>query len=122
MRMQTALAAVGVAVTAFDKVRRLYGFRRVEVPDESSRGRRGVGFGSNDRGETNRPCLGREKGKYVLIRGTPEAGGEKEKRKKSITLRPTEFTAGIVAAYLSEDGSNNAPLEGSSDFGIGLFR
>jgi histidyl-tRNA synthetase len=83
------LAAV---VAAFDRVRRLYGFRRVEVPtiEHTSVFARTIG-------ETTDVV---SKEMYTF----EDRGGE------SITLRP-EFTAGICRAYLSEGWQQYAPLK-----------
>jgi histidyl-tRNA synthetase len=81
------LAAV---VAAFDKVRRLYGFRRVEVPtiEQTAAFARTIG-------ETT-DVVSKEMYSFE------DRGGE------SITLRP-EFTAGICRAYLSEGWQQFAP-------------
>ncbi len=83
------LAAV---VAAFDKVRRLYGFRRVEVPtiEQTAAFARTIG-------ETT-DVVSKEMYSFE------DRGGE------SITLRP-EFTAGICRAYLSEGWQQFAPLK-----------
>ena len=83
------LAAV---VAAFDKVRRLYGFRRVEVPtiEHTAAFARTIG-------ETT-DVVSKEMYSFE------DRGGE------SITLRP-EFTAGICRAYLSEGWQQFAPLK-----------
>jgi histidyl-tRNA synthetase len=83
------LAAV---VAAFDRVRRLYGFKRVEVPtiEQTSVFARTIG-------ETTDVV---SKEMYTF----EDRGGE------SITLRP-EFTAGICRAYLSEGWQQFAPLK-----------
>jgi histidyl-tRNA synthetase len=83
------LAAV---VAAFDRVRQLYGFRRVEVPtiEHTSVFARTIG-------ETTDVV---SKEMYTF----EDRGGE------SITLRP-EFTAGICRAYLSEGWQQYAPLK-----------
>src|SRR3569833_875753 len=83
------LAAV---VAAFDKVRRLYGFRRVEVPTIEPT----QGF-ARTIGETT-DVVSKEMYSFE------DRGGE------SITLRP-EFTAGICRAYLSEGWQQHAPLK-----------
>jgi histidyl-tRNA synthetase len=79
-------------VAAFDRVRRLYGFRRVEVPtiEHTSVFARTIG-------ETTDVV---SKEMYTF----EDRGGE------SITLRP-EFTAGICRAYLSEGWQQYAPLK-----------
>ena len=83
------LAAV---VAAFDKVRRLYGFRRVEVPTIEQ-----TAVFARTIGETTDVV---SKEMYTF----EDRGGE------SITLRP-EFTAGIARAYLSEGWQQYAPLK-----------
>jgi len=79
-------------VEAFDRVRRLYGFKRVEVPtiEQTSVFARTIG-------ETTDVV---SKEMYTF----EDRGGE------SITLRP-EFTAGICRAYLSEGWQQYAPLK-----------
>jgi histidyl-tRNA synthetase len=83
------LAAV---IAAFDKVRRLYGFKRVEVPtiEQTAAFARTIG-------ETT-DVVSKEMYSFE------DRGGE------SITLRP-EFTAGICRAYLSEGWQQFAPLK-----------
>jgi histidyl-tRNA synthetase len=83
------LAAV---VGAFDRVRRLFGFRRAEVPtiEQTSVFARTIG-------ETT-DVVSKEMYSFE------DRGGE------SITLRP-EFTAGICRAYLSEGWQQYAPLK-----------
>src|SRR6478672_4531389 len=83
------LAAV---VAAFDRVRRLYGFTRVEVPviEHTDVFARSIG-------ETT-DVVSKEMYSFA------DRGGE------SITLRP-EFTAGICRAYLSEGWQQHAPLK-----------
>jgi histidyl-tRNA synthetase len=83
------LAAV---VAAFDRVRRLYGFRRVEVPTIEP-----TAVFSRTIGETT-DVVSKEMYSFE------DRGGE------SITLRP-EFTAGICRAYLSEGWQQYAPLK-----------
>src|SRR4249919_1107952 len=83
------LAAV---VSAFDKVRRLYGFRRVEVPTIEQ-----TAVFARTIGETT-DIVSKEM--YTFL----DRGGD------SITLRP-EFTAGICRAYLSEGWQQHAPLK-----------
>jgi histidyl-tRNA synthetase len=83
------LAAV---VAAFDKVRRLYGFKRVEVPTIEH-----TGVFARTIGETT-DVVSKEMYSFE------DRGGE------SITLRP-EFTAGICRAYLSEGWQQYAPLK-----------
>ena len=83
------LAAV---VAAFDRVRRLYGFRRVEVPTIEH-----TAVFARTIGETT-DVVSKEMYSFE------DRGGE------SITLRP-EFTAGICRAYLSEGWQQYAPLK-----------
>jgi histidyl-tRNA synthetase len=83
------LAAV---VAAFDRVRRLYGFKRVEVPTIEQ-----TGVFARSIGETT-DVVSKEMYSFE------DRGGE------SITLRP-EFTAGICRAYLSEGWQQHAPLK-----------
>jgi histidyl-tRNA synthetase len=83
------LAAV---VAAFDRVRRFYGFRRVEVPTIEP-----TQVFARTIGETTDVV---SKEMYTF----DDRGGE------SITLRP-EFTAGICRAYLSEGWQQYAPLK-----------
>src|SRR3954465_1150713 len=83
------LAAV---VAAFDRVRRLYGFKRVEVPTIEH-----TGVFARTIGETT-DVVSKEMYSFE------DRGGE------SITLRP-EFTAGICRAYLSEGWQQYAPLK-----------
>ena len=83
------LAAV---VAAFDRVRRLYGFTRVEVPTIEH-----TAVFARTIGETT-DVVSKEMYSF------DDRGGE------SITLRP-EFTAGICRAYLSEGWQQFAPLK-----------
>ncbi|HEY6047964.1 MAG TPA: histidine--tRNA ligase [Sphingomicrobium sp.] len=83
------LAAV---VAAFDRVRRLYGFRRVEVPTIEQ-----TAVFARTIGETT-DVVSKEMYSFE------DRGGE------SITLRP-EFTAGICRAFLSEGWQQHAPLK-----------
>ena len=83
------LAAV---VAAFDRVRRLFGFRRVEVPTIEQ-----TAVFARTIGETT-DVVSKEMYSFE------DRGGE------SITLRP-EFTAGICRAYLSEGWQQHAPLK-----------
>jgi histidyl-tRNA synthetase len=86
------LAAV---VAAFDRVRRLYGFKRVDVPtiEQTQVFARSIG-------ETT-DVVSKEMYSFE------DRGGE------SITLRP-EFTAGICRAYLSEGWQQYAPLKAAT--------
>ena len=79
-------------VEAFDRVRRLYGFKRVEIPvlEQTAVFARTIG-------ETT-DVVSKEMYSFE------DRGGE------SITLRP-EFTAGIARAYLSEGWQQFAPLK-----------
>jgi histidyl-tRNA synthetase len=79
-------------VAAFDKVRRLYGFKRVEVPTIEH-----TQVFARTIGETT-DVVSKEMYSFE------DRGGE------SITLRP-EFTAGICRAYLSEGWQQYAPLK-----------
>jgi histidyl-tRNA synthetase len=83
------LAAV---IAAFDRVRRLYGFRRVEVPTIEP-----TAVFARSIGETT-DVVSKEMYSF------DDRGGD------SITLRP-EFTAGICRAYLSEGWQQFAPLK-----------
>jgi histidyl-tRNA synthetase len=81
------------AVTsAFDRVRRLYGFQRVEVPVFEA-----TEVFARSIGETTDVV---SKEMYTF----PDRGGD------SLTLRP-EFTAGICRAYVSEGWQQHAPLK-----------
>jgi len=82
------LAAV---VLAFDRVRRLYGFKRVEVPTIEP-----TAVFARTIGETT-DVVSKEMYSFE------DRGGD------SITLRP-EFTAGICRAYLSEGWQQYSPL------------
>jgi histidyl-tRNA synthetase len=79
-------------VAAFDRVRRLYGFSRVEVPVFEA-----TEVFARSIGETT-DIVSKEM--YTF----PDRGGD------SLTLRP-EFTAGICRAYLSEGWQQHAPLK-----------
>ena len=79
-------------VDAFDRVRRLYGFRRVEMPVFEA-----TEVFARSIGETT-DIVSKEM--YTF----PDRGGD------SLTLRP-EFTAGICRAYLSEGWQQLAPLK-----------
>ena len=82
----------GRVVEAFDKVRRLYGFQRIEMPvfEDTQVFARSIG-------ETT-DIVSKEM--YTF----PDRGGD------SLTLRP-EFTAGICRAYLSEGWQQHAPMK-----------
>ena len=79
-------------IGAFDRVRRLYGFKRVEVPVIEQ-----TGVFARTMGETT-DVVSKEMYSFE------DRGGE------GITLRP-EFTAGICRAYLSEGWQQYAPLK-----------
>jgi histidyl-tRNA synthetase len=83
---------LATVVAAFDRVRRLYGFRRVEVPTIEH-----TAVFARSIGETT-DVVSKEMYSFE------DRGGE------SITLRP-EFTAGICRAYLSEGWQQFAPLK-----------
>jgi histidyl-tRNA synthetase len=79
-------------VSAFDRLRRLYGFSRVEVPVFEA-----TEVFARSIGETT-DIVSKEMYSF------PDRGGD------SLTLRP-EFTAGICRAYLSEGWQQHAPLK-----------
>ena len=81
-----------VVVEAFDRVRRLYGFRRVEMPVFES-----TAVFARSIGETT-DIVSKEMYSFE------DRGGD------SLTLRP-EFTAGICRAYLSEGWQQHAPVK-----------
>lgn len=83
---------LATVVAAFDRVRRLYGFRRVEMPTIEH-----TAVFARTIGETT-DVVSKEMYSFE------DRGGE------SITLRP-EFTAGICRAYLSEGWQQYAPLK-----------
>ena len=83
---------LATVVAAFDKVRRLYGFKRVEVPTIEH-----TAVFARTIGETT-DVVSKEMYSFE------DRGGE------SITLRP-EFTAGICRAYLSEGWQQLAPIK-----------
>ena len=83
---------LATVVAAFDRVRRLYGFRRVEVPTIEH-----TAVFARTIGETT-DVVSKEMYSFE------DRGGE------SITLRP-EFTAGICRAFLSEGWQQYAPLK-----------
>jgi histidyl-tRNA synthetase len=83
---------LAMVVAAFDRVRRLYGFQRVEVPTIEH-----TAVFARTIGETT-DVVSKEMYSFE------DRGGE------SITLRP-EFTAGICRAYLSEGWQQYAPLK-----------
>lgn len=79
-------------VETFERVRKLYGFQRVEVPIFEA-----TAVFSRSLGETTDVV---SKEMYTF----PDRGGD------SLTLRP-EFTAGIARAYLTEGWQQYAPLK-----------
>ncbi|HEX8623844.1 MAG TPA: histidine--tRNA ligase [Allosphingosinicella sp.] len=79
-------------VAAFERVRRLYGFGRVEMPVFES-----TAVFARSIGETT-DIVSKEMYSFE------DRGGD------SLTLRP-EFTAGICRAYLSEGWQQNAPVK-----------
>ncbi|MBA2466154.1 MAG: histidine--tRNA ligase [Sphingomonas sp.] len=83
---------MSAVVAAFDRVRRLFGFKRVEVPVIES-----TAVFSRSLGETTDVV---SKEMYTF----------KDRGEDSVTLRP-EFTAGIARAYLSEGWQQHAPLK-----------
>lgn len=83
---------LATVVAVFDRVRRLYGFKRVEVPTIEP-----TQVFARTIGETT-DVVSKEMYSFK------DRGGE------SITLRP-EFTAGICRAYLSEGWQRFAPLK-----------
>ena len=83
---------MAAVVEAFDRVRRLYGFKRVEVPVLES-----TAVFARTMGETT-DVVSKEMYSFE------DRGGD------SVTLRP-EFTAGICRAFLSEGWQQFAPLK-----------
>ena len=83
---------LATVVETFDRVRRLYGFKRVEVPTIDH-----TAVFSRTMGETT-DVVSKEMYSFE------DRGGE------GITLRP-EFTAGICRAYLSEGWQQFAPIK-----------
>jgi len=83
---------MAAVVAAFDRVRRLYGFKRVEVPVLES-----TEVFARAIGETT-DVVSKE-----MYSFTDRSGD-------SVTMRP-EFTAGIARAYLSEGWQQHAPLK-----------
>ena len=79
-------------IDAFDRVRRLYGFKRVEVPILES-----TAVFARTMGETT-DVVSKEMYSF------DDRSGE------SVTMRP-EFTAGIARAYLTEGWKQHAPLK-----------
>lgn len=86
---------LAVVIGAFERVRRIYGFRRVEVPTIEP-----TAVFARTIGETT-DVVSKEMYSFE------DRGGE------SITLRP-EFTAGICRAYLSEGWQQHAPLKAAT--------
>ena len=83
---------MAAVVAAFDRVRRLFGFKRVEVPVIES-----TAVFARSLGETTDVV---SKEMYTF----QDRGGD------SVTLRP-EFTAGIARAFISEGWQQHAPLK-----------
>src|SRR5690348_6559868 len=83
---------LATVVAAFDRVRRLYGFRRVEVPTIEH-----TAVFARTIGETTDVV-------------SKEMYSFEDRGEESITLRP-EFTAGICRAYLSEGWQQFSPLK-----------
>ena len=83
---------MAAVVDAFDRVRRLYGFRRVEVPVLES-----TAVFARTMGETTDVV-------------SKEMYSFEDRGADSVTLRP-EFTAGICRAYLSEGWQRFTPLK-----------
>jgi histidyl-tRNA synthetase len=83
---------LATVIAAFDRVRRLYGFKRVEVPTIEH-----TAVFARTIGETT-DVVSKEMYSFE------DRGGE------GITLRP-EFTAGICRAYLSEGWQQFAPIK-----------
>jgi histidyl-tRNA synthetase len=79
-------------VTVFDRVRRLYGFKRIEMPVFEA-----TAVFSRSLGETTDVV---SKEMYTF----EDRGGD------SLTLRP-EFTAGIARAFITEGWQQHAPLK-----------
>ena len=83
-------------VAAFDRVRRLYAFKRIEVPVFEA-----TEVFARSIGETT-DIVSKEM--YTF----PDRGGD------SLTLRP-EFTAGICRAFLSEGWQQHSPVKLATD-------
>ena len=94
--MQSLLGAeadrMAAVVAAFDRVRRIYGFKRVEIPVLES-----TAVFARSLGETT-DVVSKEMYSF------DDKGGD------SVTMRP-EFTAGIARAYLTEGWQQYAPLK-----------
>jgi histidyl-tRNA synthetase len=82
---------MAAVVAAFDRVRRLYGFKRVEVPVLEH-----TDVFARTMGETTDVV-------------SKEMYSFEDKSGESVTMRP-EFTAGIARAFLSEGWQQHAPL------------
>jgi histidyl-tRNA synthetase len=82
-------------IAAFDRVRRLFGFKRVEVPIIE-----------------HTPVFARTMGETTDV-VSKEMYSFEDRSGDSITLRP-ELTAGICRAYLSEGWQQHAPLKVAS--------
>jgi histidyl-tRNA synthetase len=83
---------MAAVVAAFDKVRRLYGFRRVEVPVLE-----------------HTEVFARTMGETTDV-VSKEMYSFEDRSGDSVTMRP-EFTAGIARAYLTEGWQQHAPLK-----------
>jgi histidyl-tRNA synthetase len=83
---------MAAVVAAFDRVRRLYGFKRVDVPVLEH-----TDVFARTMGETTDVV-------------SKEMYSFEDKSGESVTMRP-EFTAGIARAYLSEGWQQYAPLK-----------
>jgi histidyl-tRNA synthetase len=83
-------------VQTFDRVRRLYGFKRIELPVFEA-----TAVFARTLGETTDVV---SKEMYTF----PDRGGD------SLTLRP-EFTAGVCRAYLTEGWQQHAPVKVAMD-------
>lgn len=79
-------------IETFERVRRLYGFRRVEIPIFEA-----TGVFARTMGETTDVV-------------SKEMWSFESRSEGSVTLRP-EFTAGIARAYLSEGWQQHAPMK-----------
>ena len=83
---------MAAVVAAFDRVRRLYGFKRVEVPVLE-----------------HSDVFARTMGETTDV-VSKEMYSFEDKSGESVTMRP-EFTAGIARAFLSEGWQQHAPLK-----------
>src|SRR5829696_1827831 len=83
---------MAAVVAAFDRVRKLFGFKRVEIPVLEN-----TAVFARSLGETT-DVVSKEMYSF------DDRGGD------SVTLRP-EFTAGIARAFLSEGWQQHAPLK-----------